>query len=157
MLNRSYGVTQIPWLKRLAGRKNSFLLFPSSFSTASQHLHPRSAKCTPRNTIKTSVICPKAIDRRDMGEEQQRFYYVGSCCSGKLTLISVPFSKENSPYLGALGMGATQSYAIFLNRLQKIWVKPGHNLKMFWFLRLLLGIYCFVHVPFIFFIIAPYS
>lgn len=68
-----------------------------------------------------------------MGKEQQRFYYVGSCCchcSGELPAISVTFSKESSPHLGALGIGATQSYGIFLNRVQKIWVKPGHNFKM---------------------------
>lgn len=52
----------------------------------------------------------------------------------------MPVSKENSPHLGSL---ATHSYGIFLNRLQKVWVKPGHNLTMFWFLRLLLGIYSF--------------
>lgn len=114
------------------GWEEEFLLFPSSFSTVSQHLHTRSDKCTPRNTIKTWVICPKAIDRRDMGKEQQRFYYIGSSCChcpGKPTVISTTFSKENSQCLGSFGIGATRSYGIFLNRLQKIWVKGGHNLK----------------------------
>lgn len=105
------------------GWEEELLPFPSSFSIGSQHLHTRNEKYTPRNTIKTSVICPKATDRRDMGKEQKRFYYIGSCCyhcSGKLSVISVTFSKENSPYLGSLGISATQSYGIFLKGLQNL-------------------------------------
>lgn len=125
----SYCLTEMPQFR---GYSNTMinktgweeeLLFLSRFSTGSQHLHTRNEKCSPRNTIKTSVICPKATDRRDMGKEQKRFYYIGSCfyhCSGKLTVISVTFSKENSPYLGSLGISATQSYGIFLNGLQNL-------------------------------------